>query len=339
MIRILENISLKNFNTFGVEAKVRYFAAISCYEELRSLIQERKPAEKELLIMGSGSNLLFTGDFNGWILRNEIKGIEIMEETDKHVIVNVGGGENWLDFVGLTVDNGWGGLENLSLIPGTAGAAPVQNIGAYGVEQKEVFISLEACNLTTGKICTFNRLECDFGYRSSLFKAAEKGKWFVLNVTYRLQKKPELNLSYAPLRKAFEGKPAEQITIKAVSEAVKSIRRSKLPDPQTLGNAGSFFKNPVVRQEKFNRLQRQFPEMPFYRLKNGKVKIPAGWLIEQCGWKGKRVGKAGVHHQQALVIVNFGGATGQEILQLANAIQYDVGQQFDIGLESEVLIL
>ena len=338
MIRILENISIKNFNTFRVEAKARYFAAISCYNKLRSLIQERKPAEKKLLVMGGGSNLLFTGDFNGWVLRNEIKGIEIVEDTDNHVLVKVGGGENWSDFVDLTVDSGWGGLENLSLIPGTAGAAPVQNIGAYGAEQKDAFVSLEACNLITGKICTYNRLECDFGYRSSLFKAAEKGKWFVLNVTYRLQKKPELNLGYAPLRKAFEGKPAEQITVKAVCDAVKSIRRSKLPDPQTLGNAGSFFKNPVVRQEKFNRLQRQFPEMPFYQLENESVKIPAGWLIEQCGWKGKRIGNAGVHHQQALVIVNFGGATGQEILQLANAIQYDVRQQFDIELKSEVLI-
>ncbi len=339
MIRILENISLKNFNTFGVEVKARYFAVISCYDELRSLIQERKPAEKKLLIMGGGSNLLFTGDFNGLILRNEIKGIEIVEETDQHVFVKVGGGESWSDFVDSTVRKGWGGLENLSLIPGTTGAAPVQNIGAYGVEQKDAFVSLEACNLTTGKICTYNRPECNFGYRSSLFKTAEKGKWCVLNIIYRLQKKPELNLGYAPLRKAFEDKPSEQITIKAVCDAVKNIRRSKLPDPQTLGNAGSFFKNPVIGKEKFNRLQRKFPKIPFYRLKNGNVKIPAGWLIEQCGWKGKRVGNAGVHHQQALVIVNFGRATGEEILQLANAIQYDVSQQFGIGLEPEVLIL
>lgn len=339
MIRILENISLKNFNTFGVEAKARYFVAISCYDELKSLIRERKPAEKKLLIMGGGSNLLFTGDFNGWILRNEIKGIEIVEDTDKHVLVKVGGGENWSDFVDSTVDNGWQGLENLSLIPGTAGAAPVQNIGAYGVEQKDAFVSLEACNLITGKICMYNRSECNFGYRSSLFKTTEKGKWFVLNIIYRLQKKPELNLSYAPLRKVFEGKPAEQITIKAVCDAVKSIRRSKLPDPQTLGNAGSFFKNPVVRQEEFNRLQRQFPKIPFYRLENRNVKIPAGWLIEQCGWKGKRMGNTGIHHQQALVIVNLGGATGEEILQMANTIQYDVSQQFGIVLEPEVLIL
>jgi len=339
MIRILENISIKNFNTFGVEAKARYFAAISCYDALRSLIRERKPADKRLLVMGGGSNLLFTGDFDGWILRNEIKGIEIVKEADKHVLVKVGGGESWSDFVDLTVYHGWGGLENLSLIPGTAGAAPVQNIGAYGVEQKDAFVSLEACNLMTGKICTFNRLGCNFGYRSSLFKVAEKGKWFVLNVTYRLQKKPELNLGYAPLRKAFEGKPTEQITVKDVCDTVKSIRRSKLPDPQMLGNAGSFFKNPVVRQGKFNLLQQQFPEIPFYRLENEKVKIPAGWLIEQCGWKGKRMGDAGVHQRQALVIVNFGRATGQEIRQLADAIQHAVSRQFDIELEPEVLIL
>ena len=334
-----ENISLKNFNTFGVEAKAHYFVAVSNYDELKSLIANLKPAEGRHFVMGGGSNLLFTKDFDGWLLRNEIEGIEIVEETDNEVLIKVGGGENWSDLVDFTVEKGWGGLENLSLIPGTAGAAPVQNIGAYGTEQKDAFVRLEACNLITGKICHFNKLECDFGYRSSILKEAEKGKWFVLNVTYRLLKTPKLHLDYAPLRKAFENIPAEEITVKAVSETVKSIRRSKLPEPEDLGNAGSFFKNPVILHEKFLSIRQRFPQIPFYPSENGKAKIPAGWLIEQAGWKGKQVGNAGVHHQQALVIVNYGKATGKEILQLSKDIQKDVLQKFDITLEPEVLIL
>lgn len=334
-----ENISLKNYNTFGVEAKAHYFVAVSNYDELKSLIANLKPAEGRHFVMGGGSNLLFTKDFDGWLLRNEIEGIEIVEETDNEVLIKVGGGENWSDLVDFTVEKGWGGLENLSLIPGTAGAAPVQNIGAYGTEQKDAFVRLEACNLITGKICHFNKLECDFGYRSSILKEAEKGKWFVLNVTYRLLKTPKLHLDYAPLRKAFENIPAEEITVKAVSETVKSIRRSKLPEPEDLGNAGSFFKNPVILHEKFLSIRQRFPQIPFYPSENGKAKIPAGWLIEQAGWKGKQVGNAGVHHQQALVIVNYGKATGKEILQLSKDIQKDVLQKFDITLEPEVLIL
>jgi len=334
-----ENISLKKYNTFGVEAKAQYFVAISNYDELKSLVANLKPAEGRHFVMGGGSNLLFTKDFDGWLLRNEIKGIEIVEETDNEVLVKAGGGENWSDLVDLTVTKGWGGLENLSLIPGTVGAAPVQNIGAYGTEQKDAFVRLEACNLITGKMCHFNKLECDFGYRSSILKEAEKDKWFVLNVTYRLLKTPKLHLDYAPLQKAFENIPAEEITVKAVSEAVKSIRRSKLPEPENLGNAGSFFKNPVILYEKFLSVRQRFPQIPFYPSENGKVKIPAGWLIEQAGWKGKQVGNAGVHHQQALVIVNYGEATGKEILQLSKDIQNDVLQKFDITLEPEVLIL
>ncbi len=338
-MQFLDHISLKKYNTFGVEAKARYLVTISDYDELKSLLTNFDPDKDKHLIIGGGSNLLFTKDFDGWILLNEIKGIVFTEETDNHVLIKVGSGENWSDFVDFTVAKGWGGLENLSLIPGTVGAAPVQNIGAYGVEQKEAFVSLEACNLKTGKVRIFNYPECDFGYRNSIFKAAEKGKWFVLDVTYRLQKTPELHLSYAPLRNAFAGKKAEQITVSAVSEAVKKIRRSKLPDQATLGNAGSFFKNPVVGREKFSRLKQQFPEMPFYPQENRNIKIPAGWLIEQAGWKGRQLGNAAVYHEQALVIVNPGKATGQEILKLAETIQQDVYRQFGIELEPEVLIL
>ncbi len=338
-MRFQENISIKNFNTFGVEAKAHYFATVASLEELNSLIRNFDPGEDKHLIIGEGSNLLFVNDFKGWLLKNEIKGIEITKETDEEVFVKAGSGENWSDFVDFTVRKGWGGLENLSLIPGTVGAAPVQNIGAYGTEQGDAFFSIEVCNLITGKICHLNKLECDFGYRSSIFKNAEKGKWFVLNVTYQLQKIPKLNLSYAPLRKALENTPVEKISVIDVSDAVKTIRRSKLPEPEKLGNAGSFFKNPVVLREKFHSLQQRHPEIPFYEQEDGKMKIPAGWLIEQTGWKGKRRGNAGVHHQQALVIVNFGNATGQEILRLSEAIQKDVFKKFEIKLEPEVLIL
>ncbi len=334
-----ENVSLKKYNTFGVESKARYFVTVSDHEELKSLVAGFNPGETRHLVMGGGSNLLFTGDFDGWILRNEIKGIEIIGETDDEVLVKAGGGESWSGFVDFTVEKGWGGLENLSLIPGTVGAAPVQNIGAYGVEQKEAFVRLEAANLITGKVCQFNRLECDFGYRRSIFKNAEKGKWLVLNVTYRLKKHPVPNLKYAPLQKFFEGRETGSVSVKEVSEAVKSIRRSKLPEPNELGNAGSFFKNPVILQEKFLRLHQKYPQIPFYPAEKQKVKIPAGWLIEQAGWKGKRLGRAGVHEQQALVLVNYGGATGKEILTLAQSIQRDVQKKFGIPLEPEVLII
>ncbi len=339
MIQFSENISLKEYNTFGLEAKARYFVSVSDYDALKSVVKSFDPGENRHLIIGGGSNLLFTKDFDGWILHSDIKGIEVTEETDEYVFVKAGSGENWSDFVDYTVEQGWGGLENLSLIPGTVGAAPVQNIGAYGLEQKEVFVHLEACNLITGKICHFNKLECDFGYRNSIFKGAEKGKWFVLNVTYRLEKHPRLRLDYKPLLELFSNIPKEKITVKAVSNAVKSIRRSKLPEPKELGNAGSFFKNPVILPGIFSLLQQQFPEMPFYALENGLVKIPAGWLIEQAGWKGKRMGHAGVHDRQALVIVNYGGATGKEILALAEAVQKEVLRKFNIALEPEVLIL
>ncbi len=339
MIRFSENISLKSFNTFGVEARAHYFATVSSFDELKSLIRNFDPGEDKHLVIGGGSNLLFTNDFKGWLLKNEIKGITVAKETEEEVFINVGSGENWSDFVDYTVDQGWGGLENLSLIPGTVGAAPVQNIGAYGVEQEMTFFNLEACNLLTGKTSVFNKLECDFDYRNSIFKGAEKGKWFVLNVTYRLKKHPKLRLDYKPLLDFFRETPKNKITVKAVSETVKVIRRSKLPDPEKLGNAGSFFKNPVVLHEKFLQIQQHFPEMPFYTMEYDTAKIPAGWLIEKAGWKGKRMGNAGVHQQQALVLVNYGKATGKEILALSEAVQNDVLHKFGIALEPEVLIL
>jgi UDP-N-acetylmuramate dehydrogenase len=339
MINLLENVSLKKFNTFGVEAKARYFASFAAYDDLKNLILSRHPAESQHLVIGGGSNLLFTKDFDGWILHNTIKGIEITEETSTEVLIKVGGGETWSNLVDFTVERNWYGLENLSLIPGTVGAAPVQNIGAYGVEQKEAFVQLEACNLVTGKICQFNKLECDFRYRHSIFKASEKGKWMVLNVSYRLQKKGKLHLDYKPLRLFFQNKPADQLTVKMVSEAVKSIRRSKLPDPKVVGNGGSFFKNPVIPRKNFLPLRERFPDIPFYELPNQQIKLAAGWLIEHAGWKGKRMGQAAVHDKQALVLVNMGNAKGIEILNLSKAIQSDVYNQFGIRLEPEVLLL
>jgi len=339
MINILENISLKNFTTFGVEAKARYFAAVSEYEDLKSLILNEQPANQKHLIIGGGSNLLFTRDFDGWILHNKIKGLEITEETDEYVLVNAGSGENWSDFVDYTVAQDWGGLENLSLIPGTVGAAPVQNIGAYGAEQKDTFLKLEAMNLKTGEIRTFEKEACAFAYRSSIFKTHEKGKWFIMKVQFRLQKQTQPKLDYKPLKNYFSGKPASAITIKAVSKAVKTIRRSKLPDPKVLGNSGSFFKNPVISKHDFLSLQQKFPDIPFYEIADGKIKLAAGWLIEQSGWKGKSLGQAAVHDKQALVLINLGKATGLEILKLSEAIREDVFNQFDIRLEPEVLIL
>ncbi len=339
MTGILENASLKNFNTFGIEARARYLATITSAEQLQEYIREGIFSHGEVLVLGGGSNVLFTRDFDGWVLLNEITGKEKVEEDAGGFWIRIGGGENWSDFVDYCVDRHWYGLENLSLIPGKAGAAPVQNIGAYGVEQCELMVSLEAMNLETGKIKVFQNGDCHFGYRSSIFKTTEKGKWFILNVTYRLKKRPAFNLTYGPLKSAFENESPHDISVKDVSEAVKAIRRSKLPDPSVIGNAGSFFKNPVVTKEQLKVLKASFPDIPHYDLEDGSVKIPAGWLIETCGWKGKPLGRAAVHDKQALVLVNKNQATGSELLKLARNIQSDVAGQFEITLEPEVLIL
>lgn len=339
MTTILENISLKTYNTFGVEAKARYFSSITSKDILLELIEKESHSDEKCLIIGGGSNILFTRDFNGWVLVNEIKGIKVIKESEHDILVKVAGGEPWSDFVDYCVSRGWCGIENLSLIPGKVGAAPVQNIGAYGVEQKELMVSLEACNLKTGKTRTFLKQECNFAYRSSIFKTSEKGKWFILNVTYQLQKNLTFKLEYEPLKAAFQEFPLDKITLVEVSDEVKRIRRLKLPDPKIIGNAGSFFKNPVISNKNFNRLQLKFPKMPFYKLKDETIKIPAGWLIEACGWKGRKVGNAGVHDKQALVLVNFGPATGQEIFNLSKDIKTDVFRQFGITLEPEVLVL
>ncbi len=338
MIETAENFSLKNYNTFGVSAFAKRFATIDNEQTLKDLLNKKIFSQQPLLVLGGGSNLLFVNNFNGLILHNAIKGIRVLNKTDNGVLVEAGGGESWSDFVDFTVDNGWFGLENLSLIPCTVGAAPVQNIGAYGVEQKEAMYSLTAMHLSTGKIRTFHNAECRFGYRNSFFQEKEEqGKWFILRVTYHLSNRGNLQLDHESLRDYFEGK--ENVSPKAVSEVIKSIRRSKLPDPAILGNAGSFFKNPETSKETFQVLQQKFPAIPFYKLKNNLFKIPAAWLIEQCGWKGQRIGNVGVHSKQPLVLVNYGNASGQEIFDLSEKVRGSVFQKFGIYLQREVRVI
>ena len=339
MKAVQENASLKNYNTFGIDAKAHYLAHITSADQLKQFILDGTFSGQKVLVLGGGSNVLFTKDFDGWVLVNEIRGKEKIAEDENFFLIQVAGGEDWTNFVDYCVDRNWYGLENLSLIPGKTGAAPVQNIGAYGLEQRELMVSLEAMNLKTGKIAVFKNEDCEFGYRSSIFKTREKGNWFILNVTYQLKKTPAFNLEYGPLKAAFEEESPHTISLKDVSEAVKSIRESKLPNPEITGNAGSFFKNPVVSKQKLESIRSNFPNIPFYELEDGSIKIPAGWLIETCGWKGKSLGNAGVHEKQALVLINKGNSTGTEIFHLAEKIQSDVLKKFEIKLEPEVLIL
>lgn len=336
---IYQDFCLKPFTTFGIAVEASRYVAITSLKDLQELYAGDELSKKLVMVLGGGSNILFTQRYEGLILACQILGKEILKETDDEILIKVGGGEHWPSFVNEMVKKGYGGIENLSLIPGKVGAAPIQNIGAYGVEVKEVFESLEAFELKTGKIKKFTKIECEFGYRSSIFKTTDKGKYFITHVTFRLSKKPKLNLSYAPLKEAFAGRNENEISIKEVSETVIQIRNSKLPDPDQLKNAGSFFKNPVVVEKTAKKLKESYPNIPVYPQSDGKVKLAAGWLIEQCGWKGKKVGAAGVHDKQALVIVNYGDASGEEILALANDIRKSVQKQFGIKLEPEVNII
>jgi len=306
---------------------------------LQELFDDGYLRQQALLILGEGSNILFTNNFEGLVLLNQIRRKEVLEETDRHVFLKVNGGEFWSSLVDYTVEKGWGGLENLSLIPGTVGAAPVQNIGAYGVELKDVMHDLEAFDMQTGKIVQFNKQECAFAYRNSIFKQQYKNRFFILSVTFQLDKELNFHLEYGPLKAAFANIPREEIVLKQISEKVKSIRRVKLPAPEELKNAGSFFKNPLVDSEKLRELQKQFAGIPAYSMPGNKFKLAAGWLIEQCGWKGKRVGDAGVYEKQSLVLVNFGNASGTEILALATSIRKSVKQRFGVDLEMEVNVV
>ncbi len=334
MIQINKN--LKEYNTFGISVKAEMFAVFSSIEELKQILSFRN--NKKLLILGGGSNLLLTKDFDGLVIKNEIKRFEVIEETASEVIVESGAGENWHEFVLNCIDKGFGGIENLSLIPGSVGASPMQNIGAYGVEIKDVFESLSAYHIASGEIHYFDKTKCEFGYRESIFKNKVKGKYIILTVTFRLTKNPTINSSYGAINEQLKVMGIQAPTIKELSAAVIAIRQSKLPDPKIIGNAGSFFKNPTVDNILLEKIQENYPDIPNYPAENGR-KLAAGWLIEKAGWKGRTFDNYGVHKLQALVLVNYGNCTGQEIFDLSSQIIQDVFEKFGVLLEREVNIL
>lgn len=340
MIRIEENIRLKPYTTFGIESNARYFTRISSKEDFQELIKTKIYQKAPSLVLGGGSNILFTKDFDGLIIRDELKGISIVDETEAFINIKSLAGENWHELVLYCVQNNYGGVENLSLIPGTVGAAPMQNIGAYGVEMKEVVKEVEAIDRITGEVRTFTNEECRFGYRESVFKQELKEKYFISSVTLTLTKKNHsFNISYGAIQDTLKQMNITQSSLQSISDAVIRIRQSKLPDPTVTGNAGSFFKNPAITLHHYTELKNQYPEIPGYISENQLVKVPAGWLIEQCKWKGKRFNDAGVHAHQALVLVNYGHAKGEEIFQLAMNIKSSVKEKFNIDITTEVNII
>ena len=338
-MQLIENFSLKSYNTFGIDAKTKYFALFQNIEELRQIFEQTKISTDQIFVLGGGSNILFTQDYNGLMLKSAIKGIEIIEENNEHVYVKVGGGEVWHNFVLHCVNKNWGGIKNLSLIPGTLGASPIQNIGAYGVEIKDTIHEVEIFHLNTLNTQTFTTEACKFGYRDSIFKHEYKGKIIILSAIFKLNKNPIANTTYGDINKELESQNITNPTIQDVSKAICKIRNSKLPDPKELGNAGSFFKNPIVSNIQFETLKATYPTIIGYKSGNNLMKLAAGWLIEQCGWKGKRIGDAGVHKNQALVLVNYGNAKGAEIIDLAHKIQDSVKEKFSVNIEPEINIV
>lgn len=337
MIVLEENISLKPFNTFGIDHSARYYGAFNSVTELEGIIADGP--HLPILFLGGGSNILLTKDFEGIVLKNKIAGIESVRETQNEIFIKAGAAESWHGLVMYAVDNNYGGLENLSLIPGNVGASPMQNIGAYGVEIKDVFYELEAYDLQEKKITTFSNKDCGFGYRESVFKTKYKGRFVILNVTYCLKKQPVFNTSYGAIEAELHKMNVNKLSVKSISDAVIRIRQSKLPDPAVIGNAGSFFKNPVVDHLQYIELKQKFSNIPSFELPDGTYKIPAAWLIENTGWKGFRKGDAGCHSLQPLVLVNYGKAKGNEILELANEIIISVHKKFHIKLEMEVNVI
>jgi len=329
-------VTLKPYNTFGVDVKAKLFASFNSVSELRALLPEIR--KQETLIAGGGSNMLFTKNFDGLFVRNCIKGIEEITRTDSYVVIEAGAGEIWHDFVIYCVNNGYGGLENLSLIPGCVGASPMQNIGAYGVEIKDTFEYLDAMEIASGKLTRFKAADCAFGYRESVFKHALKNQFIICSVAFRLSLHPKVNTSYGIIEQELFSMNVSTPNIKDVSDAVIRIRQSKLPDPKVLGNAGSFFKNPIVTLDVLESIQSTYEHVPSYSAGEGCVKLAAGWLIEQAGWKGKRFGNIGVHEFQALVLVNYGEGSGKEIYDLSQRIIEDIQKKFNVILEREVNI-
>lgn len=343
---ISENYSLKKLNTFGIDASARYYCDFSSIDEVCQLLSESKFTNSNKLILGGGSNLLFTKDFDGIVLKNNLKGIELVKEDADHYFVRSAGGEVWHELVMYCIANNYAGLENLSLIPGNVGASPMQNIGAYGAEIKDTFYELEALHIRDKTIHTFNNAQCKFGYRESVFKGELKDQFIITSVTFKLHKKPVFNTSYGAIEKELEVMEIKELSIKAISDAVCAIRRSKLPNPAEIGNAGSFFKNPEVNRSKYEALKNEFPNIVAYPIAPSLVgrvgegyKLAAGWLIEQSGWKGQRFGDAGVHKLQALVLVNYGNAKGMEIFELSQKIIESVKEKFGVELVREVNII
>lgn len=334
---IHQNVNLKPHNTFGIEVFASGFAQFSTISELKTILQSN--TYPQLLVLGGGSNLLLTKDFNGLVLKNEIQGFKILNETFDKVIVEAGAGEIWHDFVLNCIENQYAGVENLSLIPGSVGASPMQNIGAYGVELKDIFHHLNAYHIGSGEMHIFDKESCHFGYRESVFKNIYKDQYIICSVAFELSKSPKINTSYGAIEAELKTRNILEPTIRDVSNAVISIRQSKLPDPKVLGNAGSFFKNPVVDEVVVKKIQENYPDIPNYPASVGKRKLAAGWLIEQAGWKGKTIETYGVHKLQALVLVNYGGSTGSQIFNLSTQIIESIEQKFDVTLEREVNIL
>ena len=337
-MQIEKNKSLKKFNTFGIDCAAKFFKSISSLQELLEALQSN--IHPNLFILGGGSNMLLTKDIEALVLHINLKGIELVKETNHHVFLKVNAGENWHEFVQYCIKNDYGGIENLSLIPGNVGTAPIQNIGAYGVELKDVFETCSAININSLKLEEFSNEDCKFEYRNSIFKNVAKGKYIITDVTFKLTKKEHTkSISYGAIKDELSKQGIEDPSISDISKAVIAIRESKLPDPKKLGNSGSFFKNPIVSDSEFNSFIEKFPQAPFYKISETEYKIPAGWLIEQSGFKGKQYGDAGVHKKQALVLVNYGNATGEEIWDLALKIQSKVKKDFNITIEPEVNVI
>jgi UDP-N-acetylmuramate dehydrogenase len=344
-MKIQKNYNLTKLNTFGINVNAKFFVEVESEAEIKELFKMPQFKQNEKIFLGGGSNVLFTKDFDGIVILNKLKGIEILNEDNENVIVRAMGGEIWNDLVMFAANNGYWGIENLSLIPGTVGAAPMQNIGAYGVEIKNTLLNVEAFEIETGTKKVFTIEECALGYRESIFKNRLKGGYFISAVTFKLSKTPQLNISYKLLKDYLEENKIEINNPKNISKAVASIRKSKLPDPKILGNAGSFFKNVFIGLEKLEELKSKYPEIPSFK-EDEVIKIPAGWLIEQCGprqsgasWKGYKTGNVGVHEKQALVLVNYGGATGLEVLELAKKIISSVKEKFGLELIPEVNVV
>jgi UDP-N-acetylmuramate dehydrogenase len=336
---IKENISLKPYNTFGIEVSAKYFASFQSVEELVELLNYKPLTIKSKLILGGGSNILFTKNYDGLVLKNEVRGIQLIKEDEHYVYIRVGAGESWHQFVLYCLQYNFAGVENLSLIPGNVGASPMQNIGAYGVEIKDVFYDLEALHLNDKKIHTFSLNDCEFGYRESVFKKKYKSQFVITNVTFRLHKQPVFNTTYGAINQELENMSVKELSIQAISQAVINIRSAKLPDWTIIGNAGSFFKNPIIGKHKFHELKRMFPNIVAFPSGERFIKLAAGWLIEQCGWKGYREGDAGCYTKQALVLVNYGNAQGKAIYKLSEKIIQSVKKKFGVELEREVNII